>query len=213
MQLVVPIIRYYRMPLLLLGFCLGLIFIRLLVSGSFFFGFLAWNLILAIIPYLITQTVMFYGIYRIPKAFQILLFLFWLLFLPNAPYLITDLVHLHSSFADQRWLDLFIVFVFALTGWLFGLLSLLDFNQFIRTRIVSRASDLILIVICFTTGYGLYLGRFLRFNSWDIVFKTETLLREMAISFAKPYVWLMTLAFGSFLCLSFWFLKWVKEDS
>lgn len=213
MQLFGVLLRYYRMPFLLIGFCMALIVIRLVRSESFFFLFLGWNLFLAVVPYLITQSAFFYGIHRIPKTIQFVLFTTWLLFLPNAPYLITDLVHLHSTYSNQKWFDLFLVFVFALTGWLFGMLSLLDFYGFLKKRISRKIKSLVITGICFLTGYGLYLGRFLRFNSWDIAFKTRTLIVQVTASLTKPHVWSMTLAFGTFLLLSFYLVKWLKEEA
>lgn len=204
---------YYRMPILSIIFCLGLVCLRIATTKSFFFSFLIWNLFLAIAPYLISQFALFYGISRLTWKFKLPIFIIWLLFLPNAPYLITDLVHLHNTFANWTWFDLFTVFSFATTGLLLGILSLLDLYTILTHSFTKKLANFMIPIVCLLSGYGIYLGRFLRFNSWDVIYKTRTIAHEIITSSTKPYVWLMSFAFGIFMTLLFFFIKWIKEET
>jgi len=213
MKRIMPFLFFhYRAPLLLLVFAVGLIALRILLTSSFFYAFLLWNLCLALVPYIITQLIYFYGFQNISPALRIFLLLIWLLFLPNAPYLITDLVHLHSPYSDWKWFDLFIVFVFAFIGLFFGTLSLLDAQKLLIPRFGTAMVETLVFLVCVLMGYGIYLGRFLRFNSWDILFRPTALLNASLIELGNLKAWLMSLAFGLFIWLIFLVIKWVKED-
>ncbi len=186
-----------------IGFALLLLFFRIQLTGSRFYLFLVWNLFLAGVPFGITQLLKQFTSLHSLKFVSFLGFISWLLFLPNSPYIITDLVHLHNDLSNHMWLDLFIVFVFAFNGLLLGLLSMLDMYSLIRQRYGNRIAKYTLFKVCLLSGYGIYLGRFLRFNSWDIATKPATLFYQIAHSLKEPRVWLITFAFGGFLWILF----------
>lgn len=186
-----------------IGFAFVLLLFRMKITHSAFYLFLVWNLFLAGIPFAITQAYKMSSKLRSWKIAGFLGFATWLLFLPNSPYIITDLVHLHSDHSSLVWLDLFLVFVFAFNGLLLGLLSMLDMFSLISQRYGSRVAKYTLFKVCLLSGYGIYLGRFLRFNSWDITTKPVTLLYQIAYSLKEPKVWLITFAFGGFLWILF----------
>jgi len=173
------------------------------LTQSYFYFFLVWNLFLAGIPLFITQLMKYYHTWRTSTWQKILLFSTWLLFLPNSPYIITDLIHLHDKDSILIWFDLFLVFVFALNGLLLGLLSLMDMRGFISKIYSKRVSFLATFSICILCGYGIYLGRFLRFNSWDVLTKPIFLFEKIGSSLTQPKVWAMTLAFGGLLWIMF----------
>ena len=186
-----------------LGFALLLLLARIKITHSFFYTFLVWNLILAAVPYIITQILKLWVASPKFNIALILSFPVWLLFLPNSPYIITDLVHLHNDHSHLVWLDLFLVFVFALNGLLLGLLSLLDMFIIIEKRLGKKMAVILIFISCFLSGYGIYLGRFLRFNSWDVFANPAELFQKISSSLLQPQVWLMTLAFGGFLWILF----------
>ncbi len=195
---------------LMLCFGVLLLILRFLLTGNLSFFFLVWNLFLAALPYFISQTIVRLPEARLPISGKLFLFLLWLLFLPNSPYIITDLIHLHNDGSQQIWFDMFLVFVFALNGLLLGLLSLLNIYFFLAEKLSLRTSKYIIFLICLLSGYGIYLGRFLRFNSWDILTKPLQLFSQMAYSVYEPKAWFMTLAFGTFLWILFLLLKSVR---
>ncbi|MEO9511703.1 MAG: DUF1361 domain-containing protein [Flavobacteriaceae bacterium] len=205
------ILIQYRTLLLSLLFATTLVLIRALITGSSFYGFLIWNLFLAALPYILTQIVFWYPFKGIKNYTRLLLFLIWLVLIPNAPYIITDLIHLHNDYSFWKWLDLFIVFVFAFNGLILGILSLIDVFKFLCFHLKERWALFTIFSICMISGYGIYVGRFLRFNSWDIVLKPHLLSREILLSLGHTKVWLMTLAFGLFFWMVFSLLRWAKE--
>lgn len=201
----------YQCLILAISFCFSLILIRIKLTHSLFYAFLVWNLFLAAIPYFITQTLQYYSGRTISKWVLTLLFLIWLLFLPNSPYIITDLIHLQNKNSTLLWFDLFLIFVFAMNGLLLGLLSMIDMYGIVQKRFSKKLAGPLILMICALCGYGVYLGRFLRFNSWDILIKPQSLFVQIAHSFQKPMVWAMTLAFGGFLLILFLLLQSVLK--
>lgn len=193
---------YFNLALSI-GFALVLLFFRMKLTHSPFYLFLVWNLFLAGVPYLITQLLQRSPQLRAIKIVAFLGFTSWLLFLPNSPYIITDLVHLTIDYSSLMWLDLFLVFVFAFNGLLLGLLSMLDMFSIISERYGKRVAQYTLFKVCLLSGYGIYLGRFLRFNSWDITTKPGNLFFQIIESLQEPKVWLITFAFGGFLWILF----------
>lgn len=203
--------RLYLNLSLSIGFAFLLLVARMKITHSPFYLFLVWNLFLAGIPFAITQVFRIRKTLRTSKLFGYLAFAAWLLFLPNSPYIITDLIHLHNEHSNLIWLDLFLVFVFAFNGLLLGLLSMLDMFTLIREHYGNRVAKYTLFKVCLLSGYGIYLGRFLRFNSWDITTKPLTLFYQIADSLKEPKVWLITFGFGGFLWILFSLLQSVLE--
>lgn len=201
---------YFNLALSI-GFALVLLVFRMKLTHSYFYLFLVWNLFLAGIPYLITQLLQLSQQLRSIKIVAFLGFISWLLFLPNSPYIITDLVHLTIDYSNLMWLDLFLVFVFAFNGLLLGLLSMLDMFSIISERYGKRVAKYTLFKVCLLSGYGIYLGRFLRFNSWDITTKPGILFLQILESAKEPKVWLITFAFGGFLWILFSVLQSVMQ--
>lgn len=192
-------------------FALALYWARVTITQSMYFAFLVWNLFLAAVPYFVSQWLVDRSeIKTIPSPLFYSGFSLWLLFLPNSPYIITDLVHLHDDSATLIWLDMFLIFVFAINGLLLGLLSLWDMASVMHLRYPPRLTSLLLFLTCMLSGYGIYLGRFLRFNSWDVLTKPGVLFTEVLLSLNQPKVWLITLAFGGFLWILFQLLRSAK---
>jgi len=184
-------------------FALLLLYFRLKLTHSYFYFFLVWNLFLAGIPFFITQVMKYYEGWKNSRLQKIVLFSTWLLFLPNSPYIITDLIHLHDENSILIWFDLLLVFVFALNGLLLGLLSLMDMYGFIAKSASKRIALTAIFTICLLSGYGIYLGRFLRFNSWDILTEPIFLFEQVGSSLTQPKVWAITFAFGGLLWVLF----------
>jgi len=127
--------------------------------------YLIWNLFLAWIPYIIS--ICFIKKDTTLNRF-IPFFIFWLLFFPNAPYLATDVFHLVSSPPALLWYDSLLFFFFGWIGLFLGLLSLWQIQQYFKMHFRILFSELSIFAICFISSFGIYLGRFERWNSWDI---------------------------------------------
>ncbi|AUP78312.1 DUF1361 domain-containing protein [Flavivirga eckloniae] len=186
-----------------------LLMIRIKLTHSFFYLFLVWNLFLAVIPFAITTYLA--NTPKINKIGLALWFGVWLLFLPNAPYIITDLLHLKISSNHFLWLDVLVVCSFALNGLLMFFLSLLDMETILNKHIKSKKTNLIVLCILFLSGFGVYLGRFLRYNSWEILQSPTSLFNDIFSIILYPNqhaeAWLFTLLFGVFLSIGYWMFK------
>ena len=194
----------------LIIFCLFIVFLRIQLTQSIRYLFLVWNLFLAIIPYLISEVLL-----KVKTSkFKLTISLFiWILFLPNAPYIITDFIHFHNLETSMLWYDLFTIFCFALSGLLLGVFSMLNVYKVIQEKWSLKVAENSFPTICFLCGFGIYLGRFLRFNSWDIISSPVNLLIESIQCFGQPECWYITLGFGFLQWLIFMNLKMWKENN
>lgn len=199
--------RYQIIGLLFLSIILSLVLLtlRIKLNQSFFYLFLVWNLFLATIPYVITSYLV--SVPAFSKFFKVCLLIIWLLFLPNAPYIITDLLHLKYGTSKMLWLDVLMLSSFAINGLILFFLSLKDFEHLLDTVFNKNVKQIIIISTCFLTGFGIYLGRFLRFNSWDIIHAPEALISEVFDIITSPKqhfeAWIFAACFGCFLLFTY----------
>lgn len=190
-------------------FSIFLLMIRIKLTHSFFYLFLVWNLFLAIIPFAITTYLM--STPKLHKLWLVFWFGVWLLFLPNAPYIITDLLHLKISTTHLLWLDILVIISFTLNGLVLFYLSISDMKMLLSNFINKKRIDYLVIVILFLNGFGVYLGRFLRYNSWEIISNPKLLLVDIINIAVKPFThqeaWLFTILFGAFLSVGYFTFK------
>lgn len=149
-------------------YCFSLLLIRAKLTQTVHLFFLIWNLALAIIPYFITSSLL-KSQHTLSKFKLIGLLVVWLAFLPNSFYILTDLVHLVYLKSPIIWLDVMIISSFAFIGFAFGTLSLVDFETLIKDKISIKIFPFVIPFICYLCGIGIYIGRILRYNSWDIL--------------------------------------------
>jgi uncharacterized membrane protein len=143
------------------------------------FRFLLWNLTLAWIPLLVALGV--YDSYRRGVRISLLspAVVVWLLFLPNAPYIVTDFVHLTPSSPTPLWFDAVVISSFAWTGLLLGFASLYLLHAVARHRFGARVGWGAVLASLALTSVGVYLGRFLQWNSWDLLLRPGQRLAEI----------------------------------
>lgn len=195
---------------ILTTFCFLLEGLRIYYAQSNQYLFLLWNLFLAGIPLAIALITKWSPRVQGNKWMLLTLLLLWLLFFPNAPYIITDLKHLRPKSPILLWYDAFLIFSFAWTGLLYGLHSLHIVQQLLAKRhnaafawICSGAA----LLLC---AIGIYIGRFLRWNSWDIINDPMGILSDTYHSFTMPffdsYAWSVSIICFLFLLVSYlWF--------
>jgi len=144
--------------------------LRVKWTGNIRYLLLVWNLALAWLPLLFALGV--YHRYQRGerKGWRILMLAaLWILFLPNAPYIFTDLIHLNTWFGSHYWVDLSLILITALTGFLLGFISLY-LMQSVVAHCWGRAAGWVLIATATgLSGFGIYFGRILRWNSWDVL--------------------------------------------
>lgn len=196
---------FQNILLLLLGFIGSLIAVRFLYSGEYRFLFLVWNLFLAWVPLAISSCL------KNPKQHwtkQMTLFTVWLLFFPNGLYVVTDLIHLHSKSTVPLWFDAVLLFAAAITSLIMAFASLRNVEFFLLNRFTEKAVQLMIMTILFLGSFGVYLGRFLRWNSWNIINSPVELMDQIAQRLLFPFEHGRT--WGTTLVLTvFFYLLWL----
>ncbi len=143
------------------------------------FVFLLWNLFLAWIPYLAALKVERLQRLGSSRFFLLLGLGIWLAFLPNAPYIITDFIHFRHRPPVPFWYDLTLFFTTASLGLMLGLLSLYEVHFVLKRWFSKTFSNILILSAIGLCGFGVWLGRFQRWNSWDIVTRPDALLRDL----------------------------------
>ena len=185
--------------------CLGLLALRAWHYQSSVQKWLVWNLFLAWLPALGAFAA--YNLHRWTTRLRWLpvfgFALLWLLFLPNAPYLITDIIHLKPRAGVPLWYDLITLVAFAWTGSFLGLVSLFLMQELVRRTVGRAASWLFVAGVLVLNGFGIYFGRFLRWNSWDVLFRPQSLANQLIDGVLNPLEHIQTLAFAGLFTLLF----------
>ena len=167
---------------------LALFRVRTILSGTLDYAFLIWNIFLAWIPLGLAHTATTFSWKRryilISLPFAAIL---WLLFFPNAPYILTDLQHLGSPKPGiPVWFDVLLLMWFAWTGLLLGMVSLFLMQDIVRREFGRITGWLFVFIVGILASLGIYIGRFLRWNSWDLLFNPLERLRDFLYYAAHP---------------------------
>ncbi|GAB2595509.1 DUF1361 domain-containing protein [Spirosoma areae] len=192
---------------------LSLVTVRGLLTGNWwFFVMLTWNLFLAWFPL---------GVVLVLRDLRLSGFrsrwllgtglLTWLVFFPNAPYIITDLFHIRHVDNPLLWFDTMTIFLFALTGLLTGLYSVLIVHRMLRPLAGQWLAWALILGSQVLAGFGIYLGRFGRWNSWDILTKPWLLTRAIAHSYHDHLSLKLTVAYGFVLVIVYVAFYWYVE--
>lgn len=191
-----------------------LLLLRVKITHSMYLLFLIWNLFLAIIPNIISTTFNKTLIQKNKKLQNTLLVLIWILFLPNTFYILTDFTHLHFQNKFQFVLDILILSSFSITGFYLGLHSILHVHTIIRTKYSKKIEILFIVSICFISSFGVYLGRVLRFNSWDNITKPVALLSTSLATIYSTEAIVYTIKLGGIILISYllWHQKLYKSN-
>lgn len=177
---------------LLLGwfvFIACLIACRIYFSGSLLFVFLIWNIFLAWVPFFISSRL---NHTAAKKWKQYVLFFTWLLFFPNSLYIITDLIHISHETDVPKWFDAILIFSSSIVGLQLAFVSLYRVEKFLHAIAGKRMVAVLLPVILSLGSFGVYLGRFLRWNSWDIISNPVPLLVSVTERILYPFHHLQT---------------------
>ena len=197
-----------KMLLLSIAFSMSLLLVRFYYSSTSDYSFYGWNTFLAAIPYVISTQLL-----KLKKmnVLAIMLLVMWLLFFPNAPYIITDLFHYEERLPVPFWYDLVLVISSAWNGLILGIVSLMNIEKFLSRYLKPfwvTVCELASLLLC---GYGVFIGRFLRFNSWDIVTDPRILVYTSAHHVLLPQhyskLWVFTILFATLLGIIYFTLK------
>jgi uncharacterized membrane protein len=186
----------------------GLVVFRVAYTGTLDNSGLVWNLFLAWIPLGLALLLYDRRVRRARLASLMGIGVLWLLFFPNAPYIVTDFVHLAGDKGEKRfWFDGVLIGTAATTGLLLGFVSLYLLQAIVRRRVGAGSAWLLVFVALGLSSAGVYLGRVLRWNSWDVFVRPGSVAgqlgRALADPLAHPRPIGVTLLFTSFLAASY----------
>lgn len=196
-------------------FCFSLSAFRYYISDTKVFLFLNWNLFLAWIPLLLSSFIIAFNIKS--KISLIFIIIVWILFFPNSPYILTDLFHLKSRNSIPIWYDLIVILSYAWTGLICGFISLYDIEKSLSEYGKRNSINGIIIFFLFMSSFGVYLGRFLRWNSWDVLNNPFGLFSDIVVRFIYPLeytkTWGVTVLMGIMLNFMYFTFKWVGTNN
>lgn len=169
------------------------------------FLFLGWNLILAWVPLGLLHLLPY-----MPRKrwIQGAILTAWLLFFPNAPYLMTDLIHLRVRPGIPLWFDALLLFTFAYLGLVLGIRALEGLRSYLREHYSRRSANAFTLGTLLLSGLGIYLGRVLRWNSWDALLHPQGPILDTLALVHSPLqngeAWLMILLFTLVFSTIYW---------
>lgn len=192
-------IEKYKMQLVFIFIYWAICLVMLFKSLDFLYAVLAWNVLLAVLPlFFISEAVVTVRARKI--GLSIFWIFLWLFFFPNSMYVVTDFIHIAGE--NFRWMadagqyapDAGMVYSHDILIWtkllviamgffyaiLVGLESVYMFEKIVREKYSKTIGYVSIVSVGLLTGIGVYIGRFLRFNSWDIVFNPLDVLRQTA---------------------------------
>lgn len=194
----------------LLVLCLIYAFFSVLVynlTDKYIHYAMIWNLILAILPLFLSIILKI----RLVEKSKILIFVFgtlWLLFFPNAPYMITDFIHISTirfytsgQFNIISWVRLIHIGLGFLLGITVGMISLYNIHQSMLKFKNKMTVNVALVVISLLSGYAIYIGRLLRFNSWDVL--RPIVLLKTLIKNINTFSFSCTLLFAFYILFTY----------
>jgi len=190
---------------------------------------LAWNVLLATLP-LIFINFSLHQNKKNNRLWAIVFGILWFIFFPNSVYMITDFIHIsndsliwYEKFARYSvndvtmysndimlWVKLMVIGIGVVYGLLTGMESLHIFYRFLNRKIPKPISYLIIAGVSLISGFAVYIGRFLRFNSWDL-FRPLSLYRGIFTNFNTFTIKFM-FAFAGFILILFLFYVLFRND-
>jgi uncharacterized membrane protein len=186
---------------------------RVASSDSMRYVFLLWNLVLAALPLLIA----IWLVDRIKKYGwlawqQIVLTILFLIFLPNSFYLVTDFVHLRLTSEATIIYDVVLLSSFMFSGLLLGYVSVYLMHRELKKRVSEKTALAIVSGLFLAVSFAIYLGRFSRWNTWDVLLEPTGLLFDVSDRFVNPGVHTDTYITTGIVFILLFGLYWVVYE-
>lgn len=191
-------------------FSVALSILRVNFTGHGLFLSMIWNLFLAFIPWFLMALVHAFNIRN--RLVLGLIMVIWMVFFPNAPYVLTDLIHLDLDRSAPIWYDLIMLLSYGFAGLMYGFASLYLIEARLRQKWSPVVVNLLALGMIYLSCFGVYLGRFLRWNSWDLLTNLDEIFRDIyheVNPFRDPTAWIFTLLFGTLLGLVYFGYKYL----
>ncbi len=197
-------------------FCFALSLLRMELSGTRHFFFLNWNLFLAFVPWALTVVLTMSPNLQKSRLAVFGMLGVWLLFFPNASYILTDLFHLSHHSSMPIWFDLVLILSYVWTGLLFGFMSLWNLEELMERFLSKRVIAFLSVILLFISSFGIYIGRYLRWNSWDIIHQPGRLMGDIGDRIINPFdhgrTWGVTIFIGLFLTMLYVSFKFLRKQ-
>jgi len=204
-----------KMILLSCLFSVCLTGIRVIYTSQLLFVWLNWNLFLAFVPFGITSYMRHRPEWKRTNQKFSLFFIGWLLFIPNSFYIITDLFHLSARWPVPFWFDLALILSFVWNGLLLGILSMREMEKIIAWKLNLKNEWLFVYPMMLLNAFGIYVGRYLRYNSWDVISNPFQLFNDTIYLIAHPirhrFDWSMILCYSVFMTLMYMTAKKISR--
>ena len=199
----------YKVQLAFFTFITVMLVARVFYSGTLMYLFLIWNLFLAWIPFQLSVALTQAGQYN--RWYRYFLLASWLLFFPNALYIVTDLIHLEESTNVPLWYDAILLFASSFIGLIMAFISLQKAEYLLNSFFSRKIVNCMIPVILFLGSFGVYLGRFQRWNSWDVVHNPLALGMDILDRFISPVdnvkTWAITIILTALYSLLYFFIR------
>ncbi len=160
---------------------------RVLLGHSLNYNNLVWNLVLAWVPYLCSLIA--FALFRGDRSRWMRLILpgvLWLGFFPNAPYMVTDFLHLQLRPYIPLWYDILLLATFAWTGCFLAIASLRTMQFLVKTYLGGFLGWIFAFAALGLSSLGIYLGRFERWNSWDLLLQPRAVIKDVLLRLVNP---------------------------
>ena len=184
-------------------FAVSLVGLRLAWTGELHSKNLVWNLVLAWVPFALALVLYDRARHGSRGVALLLPAALWLAFLPNAPYLVTDFMLLRVVQGMPVWFDVAMLATFAWTGLLLGFVSVYLVQQVAARKLGSTVGWLTAVGALGLSGLGIYLGRHVRLNSWDLLLQPQGVLGDVLDGLTTLRMLGMSLVMATFLTLAY----------
>ena len=138
------------------------------------------------------------------------------MFIPNTFYIVTDLFHLDEFDTAPKWFDLLLLFSFAWNGLVFGFVSIRKMSIIQQVISGQRFYLLFIFAVMWLNAFGIYIGRYLRYNSWDVIAQPFSLFSELLEMIYNPLQnkmeWGMITIWAVFMTLFYFTIEKMAES-
>jgi uncharacterized membrane protein len=180
--------RYLKAVGLISALCLVMFVVRAMLTGVARFVYIPENLALAwlalLFAWLLVRNL---NHFRWASWRNIGLSLLWLFFLPNAWYVLTDFIHVPTTGEISVIFDIVMISALVFSGFILGFGSLMLVHKELLKRFSVPRAHAIIGGVLMLSSFAIYLGRELRWNSWDIVADPGGIILNVSDRIVNPF--------------------------
>jgi uncharacterized membrane protein len=186
-------VEYFRrnptLAALVLSSCvsLGILLVHVISTHSFIYWYLGWNLLLAWLPLLFVVLLRESLGHHPWLAWRPMIWtVLWLAFLPNSFYIVSDLLHLQGVSTTDLLYDTVMMVSFMLNGLVLGYISLYQVHGELKKRLSANWANSLVSLSIIVCSFAIYLGRDLRWSSWDLIVNPQGILFDISNQIIDP---------------------------